>query len=286
MLMRREFTRRLTRPTSRSSFYNYLDRRRITWGALVSAVGNDSEVYPEYSKLRARELASGAGVRVPRLLDGPIGVDDLRVSDYGDRFVVKPNWGASSRGVLVVDRRPDGRFTNLVDGSSFDQHRIRQAVSDSISLHRRGSAADILVEESMARGNKLPTDWKFYTFYGRVGLILQVERHAGGSPIKVYDADWNDLGAVRNDRATDPSLPLPAEPARLLAAAEAISRSVRTGFLRVDLYESADGGAVAGEVAMLPGGDQYFGRRLDRVLGGMWDDAIVRLLLERQPLIP
>src|SRR5690606_5040384 len=94
---------------------------------------------------------------------------------------------------------------------------------------------------------------------------------------KHWSATWRDLGSLRRDVRVDPELPAPRRPHAILDAARRISLAVPTGFLRVDLYEQGDE-VLAGEVALLPGGDQFHRRGLDRELGRMWLDANVRLL--------
>ena len=254
---------------------------------MVELHGLENELYPEFGKLGARAIAESAGVETPLLLAGPISAAELEISEYGDEFVIKPNWGASSRGILVLRRKGEDSYVDLMSGALLNAEQIRERVSLDVRSSGRGSPSNLIVESSMARGDILPTDWKVYTFYGRVGLILQIDRSEPQSRSKFHSPDWKDLGRVRRDKNLDRGLPDPVEPDRILEAAIAISQMVPTGFLRVDLYEAPNaGGVVFGELCLLPGGDQYYKRGLDRTLAGLWDDAEVRLMSERKPLIP
>lgn len=281
-----KWTKRLTRPTTPRSFFAYLDKRFAMWNRLIEIHGLETELYPEFGKLNARSLAESAGVATPQLLDGPIGVSELRLEEYGDDFVIKPDWGASSRGVLVLRRQSDDSFLELISDTMLSSSEIRERLTSAIDASGRGSTTNLIVESSMADGDTLPTDWKVYTFYGRVGLVLQIDR-SGTRRSKAYSADWKDLGRVRGDTAFSSALPGPSDPAGILAAASAISTKVPTGFMRVDLYEAPhDGGVVFGELSLVPGGDQFYRRGVDRTLADLWDDAEVRLMTEQKPLIP
>jgi hypothetical protein len=59
-------------------------------------------------------------------------------------------------------------------------------------------------------------------------------------------------------------------------AASRLSIAIRAPFSRIDLYRIRDR-VVFGEVTPRPGGRQWFGPELDRVLGEAWERAQVRL---------
>ncbi|EPR76646.1 teichuronopeptide biosynthesis [Leifsonia rubra CMS 76R] len=248
--------------------------------------GIEEELFPEFSKLSGRKVGEAAGVASPRLLDGPIGVTDLRLDEYGDDFVIKPNWGTSSRGVLVLHRESDSVFFSVIDGIRLGIDEVHSRLLRDIQRSGRGSTDDLVVEESMSVGGIPTQEWKVSTFYGQVGLIQQFERSEKGLLTKTYSPEWVDLGEVYRRRKVTQTLVPPAAPEKLMEAAIAISLQVPTGFLRVDLYETPDGGVVLGELCLIPGGDRYFRGGLDKKLGRMWEDANVRLLSDGKTLIP
>lgn len=277
---------RLARPAHRTSFFAMLESRHRYWRALVARHGIDRELFPEFSKLSGRLVGDAAGVPSPRLLDGPISVANLRFEEYGADFVIKPNWGASSRGVLVLHREPDSVFVNLFDGARMNPDEVRARLIDDIHRSGRGSVNDLVVEESMAVGGVLAQEWKAFTFYGEVGLIQQNVRSDGEILSKFYSADWKEAGNVWKQRKAVSSLPLPLAPEKILEAAKAVSLHVPTGFIRVDLFETVDGDVILGELCLTPGGDRYYRGGLDRTLGRMWEEANVRLLSDGKTLIP
>jgi hypothetical protein len=278
--------RRLTRPVHKPSFYTALDRRTEAWKRLVALHGTGSELYPEFAKLSLRGLAEAAGVAMPELLDGPVSTEELDFDRYGDSFVIKPNWGAASRGVMVLRRVGDDRYENLMDRSILTSSDVRARLAADVGASGRGSSEELVVEASVAVGGERPQEWKLFAFYGEIGLVQQNDRSHEVVHTKMYSGTWEDAGRIRTDRVLSSVLAPPADPQALIDAAVKISRQVPTGFMRVDLFESPGGGVVLGEVCLIPGGDLYFRKGLDRRLGQMWDEANVRLLEERRPLIP
>lgn len=281
---REALKRQFLRPTHRTSFYAAMDRRRWLFDQLIDIYGNHTEVYPEFAKLNARRVGEAAGVLVPDLLDGPVSVDNLRLDDYGDSFVIKPNWGASSRGVFVLERRGDA-YLNLMDGSTLSEDQVMTRVVRDVEASGRGRSDELIVERSIAVGGVRPFEWKVFTYYGEIGHTQVIQRVDGRGVSKFYGAEWEDLGPILSDRPHGSEIPLPNNPDAILDAARRVSLQVPTGFMRVDLFES-DAGPVLGEVCMLPGGDHYYRGGRDRRFGQMWLDANVRILAERRPLIP
>lgn len=286
LLESRKFRERVTRPVYRPSFYRSQNYRRQYWRALAQQQGLENEIYPEFSKLRGRALAESAGVGVPRLLDGPVSAEDMKLETYGPGFVIKPDWGTSSRGVLVLQRTGENEYRDLMDGVTLNDAGVKTEVLRRMETSGRGRTDQLIVEESIADEDQRPDEWKIFAFYGEVGLIQQINRNMTPSVMHWYDAQGGDLGKVRTDVKFAPSLKPPTNLPGLLDAARTLSLAVPTGFVRVDLFERSNGEIALGELCLIPGGDIYFRKGWDRRLGKMWDAANVRLLSERKPLIP
>ncbi len=247
----------------------------------------DQELWPEFSKLRAKELALKANVAAPQLLAGPLGVSDLEFDDYGSSFVIKPNWGASSRGVFVLQRRSNGEFHELIEDVVLGEQQLRDEIKRRVQQSGRGTASELIVEESLIDEGARPQEWKAYAFYGAVGIVQQMDRNSNGRwRGRLLDSEGNDLGRIRGDFIYDPDLPEPRDFERILDAARRISLEIPTGFVRVDLFQRTSGEVVFGEVSLIPGGDLFFWEGWDKALGEMWDEANTRILTQRIGLIP
>lgn len=247
--------------------------------------GLEGEIYPEYSKLRGRALAESVGILTPALLAGPIRTDELDLDSYGNAFVIKPDWGTASRGVLVLARESDDYFHELIENVKLSREQVLQEVDRRMAVSGRGSASQLIVERSMAAGTVRPQEWKIFAFHGEVGLIQQMDRDASSPRLKLYAPDGTDAGALRRDVKFNPALPKPENFGGLIEAAKTISLAIPTGFVRVDLFEQ-NNSIVLGELCLIPGGDLYFRKGWDKKLGELWNKANVRILSDRQPLIP
>jgi hypothetical protein len=125
-------------------------------------------------------------------------------------------------------------------------------------------------------------NWKVFAFFGEVGFVRQVD--LGKDCYKMWSPDGHDLGKMDGHSFPyDSTLPPPKDFEALIGAAKAVSLSVMTPFVRVDLYES-DKGLSLGEITLRPGSLwkhkylQTFTPEWDRKLGEMWEEAEARLI--------
>lgn len=124
-------------------------------------------------------------------------------------------------------------------------------------------------------------------FGEEVGVILQVDRNATHRRTRNYRSDWSPAGRIRSDSPEAHELTLPHNPDGLLEAARRIGSRIPSGFVRVDLFEDpVSHRPVLGELCLIPGGDLYFRKGLDRELGALWNEADVRLLGRQQTIVP
>lgn len=273
------------RPHYRASFYKKLDYRVVYWNRLVALKGIEDALYPELTKLQSRAQAIECGIDVPQLYAGPVDVEELDLASYGSDFVIKPDWGASSVGVLVLKRTGADKYVDAISGEVFDERKVREFYKETLAAGRRGRADQLVVEQSLAAGSYRPTEWKVFAFHGRVGLVQQMDRNGKKTAIKIYDAQGKDVGRIRRDHIFDPTLPKSIYFDQLVEAAEAISASIPTGFVRVDFFEVPEG-IILGELSLIPGGDLFFKDGWDQRLGKMWDKANIEILATGSPLIP
>lgn len=285
-MKRLAFRNRFLRPSYQSSFFRSQDYRRRYWSELVKEKGLENEIYPEFSKTRGRKLAESVDIATPRLLAGPVSPADLRLDDYGDAFVIKPDWGTSTRGVLVLEKTGKDKYFELINGVSLNGKMVQGEAERRMSRTGRGRSDQLIVEESVADGTARPDEWKIFSFYGEIGIVQQINRNGDRPTMHWYDNNGEDLGKVRTDVKHSPSLKRPTNFSGLVEAAKTLSLALPTGFVRVDLFERATGQILFGELCLIPGGDIFFRKGWDRRLGKMWDEANTRLLSERKPLIP
>lgn len=265
------------RPPSFTS--KYAEQRRVR--RIAEQLGVTDPVWSINAKSAARAWAQALGARHPQVIGEYADVRDVPWSELPDRVVVKPDEGAGGQGVRLLERQ----------GSSWRDVLLGEQVTTAALVERLVGLADkgvvsrpTVVEEMVddpQRPSQTPVDWKFYTFFGTVGLVL------GRAPLvdgrgrlrpgwRVFDPQFRDLGQVYSGHLRDATVAPPAHADELSALARRLSASVPRPFLRIDLYDDRSG-ALFGEVTPHPGGAQRFRRDVDRRLGEHWEAAEARI---------
>jgi hypothetical protein len=223
------------------------------------------------------ELMAAQGVATARILREDFALQHLRDALEGiDACVIKPRQAHSSRGVLSLKRIDAITFSCLQQRRTMRLVEILEHLYAEMREHQfpnHWQLEELLLPPS---GLLRPVDdFKFYTFRGRTGLVLQVARSQQGQRYRWYDRDWYPVDTGKYDGALDPTLLPPRDPGALLAVAERVSASLPVPFCRIDLYETHQG-VVLGELTAVPGTYHAFGEQADAYLGAMFELADVR----------
>ena|SRR5690625_794388 len=226
-------------------------------------------------KLDSAAFARSLEVRVPEVLCGPASLTEL-MPPADERFTLKPLHGTSAKGVLLLERTGSG-FRDLLSGHA---HASWSSVLGAAEAEAGQKRSPFYIEELLlpdARSNGFLDDFKFYSFYGEIGLILQKRRlNHHDSCYKWFDGAWRAVDTGRYLTRIDANLPEPSSKNELKAVAERLSSAIPVPFLRVDLYSTLEGVAF-GEFTPHPGGFNSFSRTWDRTLGSLYEEAATRL---------
>ncbi len=264
------------------SFYAKLaERKRLADLVRANRGVSQGPIYDIETKIGQKEVARKAGVRTAEILQGPY--DDLGRFDLDalpGRFVVKPLVGSGANGVFLLEKS-GAQLVNIVSGERYpaDLTHLRK-----VGLERF-DGVPLIAEDLIEAGGQPSMNWKVFAFYGEVGFVRQLELNSAmKKKYKMWSAEGRDIGRIDlHGFAYVSALPPPRNFAALVKAAEAVSRSVPTPFMRVDLYESDDD-IFLGEVTLRPGSLwksnslQKFNPEWDRKLGKMWEAAEARLI--------
>jgi hypothetical protein len=262
------------------SFKRKLDEAIREWRHGTEAYAFRDAIWTLDDKLAAYAFVAERGIAHPEVFgtyEAPTAVD---WSATPDRFVLKCVEGASGRGVFPLVRQESGGFVDVLRGGDVTPQEV---IDQLESLHAEGHVgypliAEALLGETVGGRPQLPDDWKLYSFFGEVELIM-LKRPVPGSRqarYRFFDGAWRDAGPVRYRLDVDPTLPMARHPDQLVDTAARLSRDVEWPFVRIDLYDTAEG-VVFGEFTFLPGGAQLYPEDIDRRLGAAWEDAEVRL---------
>lgn len=227
------------------------------------------------NKLRNYSIAMSHGIRTPQIHALWADLDSIDFSGLPDSFVLKSDGGAGGRGVFPLHRMSDNAFRIAGHTRDLTVTDIKDAIRAAApGMVRPPFFAEEFVQ-SRGQVGPIPHDVKIYAFYGEIGQILLRSVAAHGSHDSVrYRYIWpdgSDLGTVSFDRARaiDPSVPIPSDLSDMLEVARHLSLCIGTPFVRVDVYDTANG-ATLGELTRAPGGEHNYRKAHDRQMGAMW----------------
>lgn len=258
-------------------------RRKV----LLNTYGHRQRVWAYNDKRAGYAFAESVGISVPETFVDSAVFADLDVGELPDRFVVKPHDGAANRGIYLLERTADGRYRDLMRGTTSRVDEIREAYAELVQQRRISPTC--VIEELLTPRPELrdridaPDDFKVYCFYDRAAAVMQRRMYGQPDPrdwkFKFWTRSWDDLGPVKFPDRCDPGLELPAGAEELIAAAERAGRKLAIPFARLDFYDT-DRGIVFGEVSAHPGPPEVWAPEVDELLGREWEHAEVRLLAE------
>lgn len=227
-------------------------------------------------KLNAYAFADQLGVQYPKTYLAGVPLTQVEAAEQG-RVVIKPLNGSSSQGVFVVIS-PDRIF-------DVPQQIWLDSWEELISTMRAGLESgrvgkdSWVVEELILEDEEAGTpgrDLKFYCFYGRVGLVLEIRRRGDGVAYCEWDGQGQPLYSgkyvstwFQGDGVTQEQLDYAAS----------ISSKIPAPFMRIDFLkaQNAPAGMVFGEFTPRPGNFHAFNDAVDRMLGDAFLAAEGRL---------
>lgn len=224
-------------------------------------------------KRTAYDFVQAFGIRVPQIDEETYTLDSLSPREA---TVIKPADAGGARGVYLVHDEEniyDVHKTKTL--TSFEA--LKEAMQEDL---RSGAVAEDqwLVEELIYenKADLLPArDIKFYSFYGKVGLILEIVRDP-----EIRHAWWTVDGRRITTGKYDASLFAgQGVTEEEIAQVEALSKAIPTPFMRIDFLRSEEG-LVFGEFTPKPGNYDEFDRKTDQLLGDYFIEAEARLWLD------
>lgn len=200
-----------------------------------------------------------------------------------DEFVLKPSFDSSSRGVMVLNR-VNNEFYNSLNDSFFNVDEII-AYQDKYFNENSNPSNKIIIQEKVIDfeiNYKIPRDFKFYAFNGKLALILVIDRNYKPAISLWYDENFqpitdNRVVCVAPYARTLTYYTPPENFDMLIDFALHISKLISTPFASIDIYHSKQG-PLLGEITLAPGGI-YYGQHYvlsdtqEAIMGEMWSNA-------------
>jgi hypothetical protein len=204
---------------------------------------------------------------VPELYWKGRDVDTINFDKLPGHYVIRPTIGHSCNLVFLMKGG-----LNLLDKRTYTQKQILEVLKDALGKNQH---LEFLLEEFVRteKGQyKIPDDYKFYMFDGKIALIEIINRlgPSEGS-FACYDEDWNLIPNIANSKYKTAAYQAPpACLSTMIEWAKKLSKAYQI-FVRVDFY-ATDKGAVFGEFTATPGSAYYLTAVADNMLTRHWTE--------------
>ncbi len=194
--------------------------------------------------------------------------EEIPFDKLPSRFVIKANHGAGYN-IIVRDK------TQLNQEAA--RHQLKQWLAQNycqdkflgIEWAYRDIKPSIIIESFIEENGKLPTDYKFFCFSGRVERVVLYFDRFEKLAAKAFDRNFepSELRFNVPEYAGEPKRPPNFD--KMIEVAESLAEGFR--FIRVDMY-NLDGRILFGELTFYHGGTGYVFRpeRQDYALGEKW----------------
>ncbi|ALX49941.1 ATP-grasp fold amidoligase family protein [Lentibacillus amyloliquefaciens] len=221
------------------------------------------------NKLSGYSFADAMGIRRPWT---PEEIYSMKNLPAQERIVIKPADGAGSRGVYLVND-----FNDIVDMKRSKKLENWDELNRSMTHDLESGWVthdEWTIEELILESRKMPaSDIKFYCFYGKVGLILEIVRY----PELKY-CWWTATGErIRTGKYDQSLFKGKGVSQHELNAASDISKKIPAPFIRID-YLRSENELVFGEFTPKPGNYDEFDKATDQWLGDYFVEAEGRLI--------
>lgn len=245
---------------------------------------------PKYDKLQVFKFASEHGIPTPEVIRVYSDPREFRSEHGPGSFILKPADMSSKKGVMMLHRIAGGY-------GYWDSIRSRRLTASQIRAEQAENAAAwalrskrpfaLLMQEVVTGENgerKIPFDYKFYTFNGKIEFILQIDRNHKKAQMAFFGDDFRPLHVGKEILTgwtkVDPGEPKVPECANeMLQVVREASKLLKTPFVSLDMYAHVEKGPMLGEITKTPGGPYYgrmfkFSPAFDQHLGDAWSRAI------------
>lgn len=206
-------------------------------------------------------------------------------------FVVKPSFDSSTRGVMVLNRTEAlNEYFDVLHNKLFTLNEVKE-YQRKFFIENTHEGNKIIVEEKIKdidSSYTIPRDFKFYSFNGKIALILMIDRNRKPAISCWYDEDFQPIytGIVECIAPYTRTLTYYDKPnnyKELMAFASKVSKLICVPFASIDIY-STESGPLLGEITLTPGGIYYgvhykLSKAQEKLMAKMWLEAKEELKL-------
>lgn len=226
------------------------------------------------NKQKAYQLAGLLKLDYPEVKSSGVPLKEINVLSL-NRVVVKPEGESGSKGVFLV--YSPSRIYDVWRGKWLTSTRAMVSQIQADLAKKRLRKDSWMVEELILENEEKETpgrDLKFYCFYGRVGMVLEIRR-GGGRAYCEWDGEGKRIYSGKYENQFDGD----GVTEEQLALVKQVSKKIPAPFMRIDFLRSATaaGGLSFCEFTPRPGNFHAFSDEVDRSLGLDFLQAEARL---------
>lgn len=221
-------------------------------------------------KLKVREFVSertGNDYLIPLLWSGKR-PEDIPFEKLPDKFFIKTNHGCGYNIPVKDKNRLSIRQVQSQLKKWLKENFGRDALL-GIQWAYKNIDPQIMIESYLEDNGKLPADYKFYCFSGRVEFLLVIEDRFTSVKKKFFNRDLKPVDIRRDSGQLEDDYAFPANFKEMVEIAETLSAGF--DFIRVDLY-NVRGKIYFGELTCYPAGGlaPFVPREWDFIFGEKW----------------
>lgn len=222
-------------------------------------------------KLRVRNYVAekvGNKYLVPLLWNGD-SPEKIPFDELPDKYVIKATHGCGYN-IIVNDKTKMDRIITRMQLNKWLSENFCKDRVHGVAWAYKNIKPMINVEAFLEYNGKVPIDYKFFCFSGRVEY-LQMNFDRFGDPYeKTFDRDFNPLDLWQGTKQYTGNFVRPQNYDDMILVAESLA--VNMDFIRVDLY-TVGGRIYFGELTCYPGGGniRFIPRKYDFVFGEKWN---------------
>jgi len=214
----------------------------------------------------AYEFVQGFNILTPKVDEATYALETI---PRKTGVVIKPADGAGARGVYIIHSEE-----NILDVKRHEMlsswNELKKQMSDDF---RVGAVSEDkwMIEEIVYEDKqtfKTGRDIKFYTFYGKVGVILEIVRYPELRQCW-WTADLKQISVGKYDETLFHGQGVTKEQVKMV---EQLSKAIPAPFIRINFLQSEEG-LVFGEFTPKPGNYDEFNDEVDRQLGDLFIEA-------------
>lgn len=221
-------------------------------------------------KRQAYKFVEQFGIQIPTINDAEYTVDTI---PKREGTVIKPIDGAGARGVYLVHQ-----FNDIIDVKNSIHLNSWDKLNESMKKDLQSHAVehDSWMIENIIYENEqekiAARDLKFYCFYGKVGLVLEIIRYPETRQCW-WSASMERMVTGKYDESLFHGLGVTEEELKMV---QDLSATIPAPFIRIDFLRS-ENGLVFGEFTPKPGNYDEFDKPTDQLLGDYFLEAEGRL---------